>query len=61
LFFNAFEPVFKEPKKSFPAGGSVQHYFYESLQSLWNAGFSQKLRELKMVGILKINVIENLT
>jgi hypothetical protein len=40
----------KEPKKSFPAGGSVQHYFYESLQSIWNAGFGQKLKELKMVG-----------
>uniref|UniRef100_A0A1I8BX21 Lipase_3 domain-containing protein n=1 Tax=Meloidogyne hapla TaxID=6305 RepID=A0A1I8BX21_MELHA len=36
-----------EPKREFPAGGSVQHYFYESLQTIWNAGFSTKLAELK--------------
>uniref|UniRef100_A0A915MWY3 Fungal lipase-like domain-containing protein n=1 Tax=Meloidogyne javanica TaxID=6303 RepID=A0A915MWY3_MELJA len=35
------------PKKEFPAGGSVQHYFYESLQAIWNAGFGTKLAELK--------------
>ncbi|CAK5076186.1 unnamed protein product [Meloidogyne enterolobii] len=28
-------------------GGSVQHYFYESLQAIWNAGFGTKLAELK--------------
>ncbi|KAL3111719.1 hypothetical protein niasHT_011006 [Heterodera trifolii] len=35
------------PKKSFPAGGSVQHYFYASLDALWSVGFGKKLRELK--------------
>ena len=38
-----------EPKKSFPAGGSVQHYFFESLQAIWaaDAQFGQKLAQLK--------------
>ncbi|KAF7633930.1 Lipase_3 domain-containing protein [Meloidogyne graminicola] len=36
-----------EPKRPFPAGGSVQHYFYESLEAIWNAGFGTKLAELK--------------
>ncbi|KAI3420302.1 hypothetical protein GPALN_003614 [Globodera pallida] len=36
------------PKKTFPAGGSVQHYFYASLDALWNVGFGKKLRELKL-------------
>lgn len=38
-----------EPKISFPAGGSVQHYFYKSLQAIWTAGFEQKLREIKQL------------
>ncbi|CAK5058116.1 unnamed protein product [Meloidogyne enterolobii] len=46
IFFEKFLPILA-PKKEFPAGGSVQHYFYESLQAIWNAGFGTKLAELK--------------
>uniref|UniRef100_A0A7E4VPQ7 Lipase_3 domain-containing protein n=1 Tax=Panagrellus redivivus TaxID=6233 RepID=A0A7E4VPQ7_PANRE len=36
------------PKMTFPAGGSVQRYFYSALQSLWKAGFGALLKDLKV-------------
>uniref|UniRef100_A0A914P1D5 Fungal lipase-like domain-containing protein n=1 Tax=Panagrolaimus davidi TaxID=227884 RepID=A0A914P1D5_9BILA len=36
------------PKKRFPAGGSVQRYFFSAIESLWKeAKFGKILRELK--------------
>uniref|UniRef100_A0A914Z6X1 Fungal lipase-like domain-containing protein n=1 Tax=Panagrolaimus superbus TaxID=310955 RepID=A0A914Z6X1_9BILA len=36
------------PKKTFPAGGSVQRYFYAAIESLWReAEFGKIMRELK--------------
>uniref|UniRef100_A0A915ECP1 Fungal lipase-like domain-containing protein n=1 Tax=Ditylenchus dipsaci TaxID=166011 RepID=A0A915ECP1_9BILA len=36
------------PKKTFPAGGSVQRYFFSALKSVWDKGFGAKLRKLRI-------------
>lgn len=39
------------PKKKFPAGGSVQHYFNTALKKIWAEGVGDKIRKLKLVEI----------
>ncbi|KAI1701078.1 lipase (class 3) domain-containing protein [Ditylenchus destructor] len=36
------------PKHNFPSGGSVQRYFFAALKKIWNKGFGQKLRQLRI-------------
>lgn len=37
------------PKSKFPAGGSVQRYFYVAAKALWGDDFGKKIRKLKLL------------